>query len=658
MSTLGSTLLVAFVLVVGSGCSKNHSAGTPVDAASEMNSDIGGRDSRGGSNGDTVVVEDTVDSVSVDSLTESDWRTDSDCSTGACGDSDDDSMGDTGIDTGSDSDTDVDVDTDTDMDTDTDTDIDTDTDSDADTETETAVTTDTDSEYGSEVDSETDTDTEPAEEMVVDADVKYQVMEGFGASDAWNVDFVGKYWTDDQKESIARLLFSTDLDTNGNPDGIGLSRWRFNVGGGSAEQGAGSGIEEDTRRAECFLNSNGTYDWSKQSGQQWFLNKASEYGVEKFIMFSNSPPVHYTRNGLAYGDDGNNTNLASDKFDDFAEFLTTVLAHFEAEGIHFEEVSPVNEPQWDWTGGQEGSTWTNDEITRLVDSLNSALVNGGLLTDIMIPESGHYDEMHKNTGNAEKSDYMWNFFDSSRPTFVGDNERVPSAICGHSYWTFDNDTQLSGVRTDLRNEAEWFALKVLQTEYSMLSIPEELGDIPSYFDIALFMAKVIYADISIAHTVSWSFWTSLDRDRWGHMNRFLLIQLIPPSAPDGPLQESGTHVPHKTLWVLGNYSLFIRPGYQRIGLSGVDDLAGLMGTAYQSPDGTSVVVVFVNMRRSSQKITVKYDNLPTGKTVRDAVVYVTDEDKDLEKACVLSPGGSYRIPPRSVVTMKATLVDK
>lgn len=50
------------------------------------------------------------------------------------------------------------------------------------------------------------------------------------------------------------------------------------------------------------------------------------------------------------------------------------------------------------------------------------------------------------------------------------------------------------------------------------------------------------------------------------------------------------------LWVLGNYSRFIRPGFKRIDMAIDDtDLNGLMGSAYLSPDGNRIVMVFVNM---------------------------------------------------------------
>ena len=91
----------------------------------------------------------------------------------------------------------------------------------------------------------------------IDATVTYQTNQGFGASDAWTFDPVGKHWSLAVKNSISQKLFAKTSDSNGNPLGIGLSRWRFNIGAGSAEQGDTT-IDKIERRAECFLNQDGT----------------------------------------------------------------------------------------------------------------------------------------------------------------------------------------------------------------------------------------------------------------------------------------------------------------------------------------------------------------------------------------------------------------
>ena len=110
-----------------------------------------------------------------------------------------------------------------------------------------------------------------------------QHIQHFGASDAWSMQFLG-LWSEKQQEQIADWLFSTENDALGKPKGIGLSIWRFNLGAGSEEQGEASQIQPGTR-TQCFLNADGTYDWSKQAGQRKFLKLAKQRGVPYFLAF-------------------------------------------------------------------------------------------------------------------------------------------------------------------------------------------------------------------------------------------------------------------------------------------------------------------------------------------------------------------------------------
>ncbi|MEO7983286.1 MAG: glycoside hydrolase, partial [Bacteroidota bacterium] len=76
----------------------------------------------------------------------------------------------------------------------------------------------------------------------------YQIIQNFAASDAWACQFAGN-WPAEKKNAIADWLFSMDTLSNGNPKGIGLSLWRYNLGAGSAEQADSSGIKDEWRRA-------------------------------------------------------------------------------------------------------------------------------------------------------------------------------------------------------------------------------------------------------------------------------------------------------------------------------------------------------------------------------------------------------------------------
>src|SRR5690606_17709566 len=102
---------------------------------------------------------------------------------------------------------------------------------------------------------------------------------------------------------------------------------------------------------------------------------AKARGVEQYVAFVNSPPVYYTKNGKGYSSSDNTANLKEDHFDDFAGFMTDVLQHFQQQGIDFDYISPVNEPQWNWDNpGQEGSSYRNKDIYQVVTELDKAIL--------------------------------------------------------------------------------------------------------------------------------------------------------------------------------------------------------------------------------------------------------------------------------------------
>lgn len=444
----------------------------------------------------------------------------------------------------------------------------------------------------------------PNANVLIDASEVYQTIEDFGASDCWTTDVVGKYWDDEQKEFIAEKLFSKEFDAKGNPKGIGLSNWRINLGAGTAQQGENSHLEA-TRRSECFLLPNGNYDWTKQAGQQYFMQKAKSYGCENFLFFSNSAPIYFTKNGKGFANTGESTsNLQSDKFDDFAEFMATTTEHFQTLGYHIKYISPVNEPQYDWTNGQEGSPWQNADIKKLVEELDKSLQSRDSKTKIMIPEAGSWDKLYGGIGRA--SNQIYNFFDPASVNYIGHLPSVARLVAGHSYWTFGTNTTLKNTRSEVWKAANKYGLKTYQTEWSLLDaapgtdtgFPESY-DAATYMDLALFMGKLMYCDLAFANASSWAYWTSLSVEVYNQKSRFFLLRLTPSNGTGGydpyaSLFNGGKVETTPNLWVLGNYSLFIRPGYKRIRLDGAAEMNQLLGTAYIAPDSSRIVTVYVN----------------------------------------------------------------
>jgi O-glycosyl hydrolase len=495
--------------------------------------------------------------------------------------------------------------------------------------------------------------------------LRYQTMMDFGASDCWTAEYVGSDFSKAEKERAARLLFSRETDAKGNPRGIGLSVWRVNLGAGSKGQGEDSNIADATRRTDCFLQADGTYDWSRCPGQQWFMQQAKAYGVDHFLLFSNSAPVYFTANGLANNKDGaHGANLKSDFYDDFASYIATTARHFADEGYPITYVDPVNEPAFDWRDGQEGSPWLNAEISHIVRELDKALDEQKLdKVSIVMPEASAWDRTYQlcTDYGGRASDQIEAFWNPARTaTYIGDLKHVEKAVGGHDYWTFGSDATLVDVRKKVDEKAKKYGLKVMQTEWSMLDREPgtDTGFPASYekageMDIALFMGKLIHIGLTQGNMSSWSYWTAMSQVQYSQKNRFELLRLNASGDTGyesyGSLTKGGTVAANPNLWVLGNYSLFIRPGYQRIAMTGtpVDDIDGLMATAFLSPDGKRVVAVFVN--NAAEVKTVRFNTSAT--SIRK---YITDSTHtlDLDPSLRTQPDSTkvITIPKRSVVT--------
>lgn len=502
----------------------------------------------------------------------------------------------------------------------------------------------------------------PPATISINADHTIQTIQDFGASDCWTAEYVSDYFGTTEKENAARWLFSQQMDNNGNPEGIGLSCWRVNLGAGSASQGTNSNIDDETRRAECYLKEDGSYDWTRCDGQQWFMKQAKEYGVDHFLLFSNSAPVYFTKSGKANTNNQSmNCNLKDDCYDDFADFLATTTKHFVNEGYHITYIDPVNEPQFDWKDGQEGSPWENANISNLVKELDKSIQTQQLTTKILIPEAAKWNCLYG--GNeARANNQLSAFFDSSNSTYIADLPSVAKVAAGHSYWTFRTNNDLKDVRERVRDEAAKYGVEVMQTEWSMLDAAPETSagfpasyDAASKMDIALYLGKLIYCDLVYGNMTGWSYWTAFAQEKWSQKNRFYLIRMNAKGDTGeesyGDIKKGGTLTADKNLWVLGNYSRFIRPGYKRLEVNGADELNGLMASSWLSPDAKTLVTVLVNMSRGSRKIDLSL----SGSHVEDVKTYVTDKDRDLQYDATSNDAANMEIPARSVVTVVMSL---
>lgn len=495
--------------------------------------------------------------------------------------------------------------------------------------------------------------------ITIDGNNKAQVIQNIGASGCWFSEGIGKYWPAEKKERIAELLFSKRIGKDGNPLGIGLSAFRFNIGGGTAEQGDAGGIRDPNHRVECFLDKDGRYDWNKQLGYQWFLQKAKEYGVENLIAFSNTPPVQFTMNGLGFKTtkDGM-ANLKPESYAAYADFLTEVIKHFDKAGLPFSYISPVNEPQWDWTGiigtaKQEGSPWTNVEVHREIKSLDSSLTAKKLRTKILAPEAGMLTFLFGD--KTPTSRQIQNFFADTSSLAFSNFTTVPRIVAAHSYFTDVGDSSLVDVRKKLADTAKKYGVEYWQSEYSMLGNGYKEGskERRTQMDCALFLAKVIHSDLSVANATAWHLWNAYEPGKADYDTRYYLIALQPDSG-----FVNGSYTVTKNLWGLGHFSLFIRPGMQRLYISRSDHKSDIeaaqktMVSAYKDANG-KLVIIAINYADESQNIQLNLQNLKPGKSIRTYTTTALPED-NMRASTLKNINDGWVLPARSIIT---TVID-
>ncbi|WP_016956620.1 glycoside hydrolase [Catenovulum agarivorans] len=506
--------------------------------------------------------------------------------------------------------------------------------------------------------------------ITVDFAQPYQTIDNFAASDAWTIDPMICKWQHKQQEQqiekLADLLFSVDY-------GIGLSAWRFNIGAGSKEQGDNSKIKldeqgKDYRRAELMqAAANAKIDSSKQVGQIRMLQEAVERGVTDLIAFSNSPPVWATVNGLAHPTaETSSTNLRSDQLEEFAQFLIDVVSYLrQVKHIPINYISPVNEPTWQWQGhSQEANRYNMQELKAVYLAVYQALTKAQLVDEVAI-EAGEVVEYA-----AALSDSYYQDFSASSHLYnqgmnqhnqglyrnyieqlVGDKNLAPkidNKISLHGYFS-DHWTDRMGQLRDLvwsNLQAVAPNAKIWMSEVCILGQP---GDVRLFhghgFDvndihIALHVAKMLHRDLTRLHVSAWHWWLAVTP--YDYKDGLLKIN---PELEAESLQTS------KIFWTLGQFSRFIRPGYQRIGLAEADDLNGLMASAYKSPDGDKIVIVLVNASDKDLTIHPKVANLPASSAINLYQVYQTNHHENLAQKSDYSAHKPLVVGKQTIVTL-------
>ncbi len=207
------------------------------------------------------------------------------------------------------------------------------------------------------------------------------VFQGWGTSLCW---FGNRIGGSEQTSNEAALLLCNE------EEGLGLDIIRYNIGGG--DDPTHDHITRTDSKMPGYWGSYDaatdtfTYDFTKDANQRNVLLKMLEQNPNLTLeAFSNSAPYFMTISGCTSGsaEAGLKNNLKEDKFDDFADYLATVVQHYkDTYNINFHSVEAMNENGWSIPSNgykQEGCTFKRGttQSTMLVE-LSKALENHGL----------------------------------------------------------------------------------------------------------------------------------------------------------------------------------------------------------------------------------------------------------------------------------------
>jgi hypothetical protein len=470
---------------------------------------------------------------------------------------------------------------------------------------------------------------------LINPSVQYQTIQYFAASDCWSMQEIGG-WSEANRSKVADLLFSKDK-------GIGLSGWRFNLGAGIEK----TRIANPWRTCETFETSAGQYDWTRCANQRWFLSAAKARGTEVFIAFCNSPPRRLTRNGLTSIDPKAvlvANNLIPGREKEFADYLGDILDHFRddpdpGEKINFAWISPINEPQWVWTGGQEGTRASNEDIGRQYKAIAAALTSRHLSTHILGPESGNIPDLVQLSPLAS----AWHraAFGDYVALLSGDAHLAAATnrtVAYHAYWSDKaNDLQLNRqlLRKKLDQHPQWNAA---QTEYCVMEGGRDLT-----MKTALRAMRIVHADLTIVNVTAWSWWTAVSNVNF--KDGLIFTDYQKPG-------DAENIIPSKLLWAYGNFTRFVRPGMRRVELAANEtphDLNGLMGSAFEDPTTGKFAVVYINTSEKAAAVKLSIAHRPD----RRWIAFITSDNPadNLRECPVANAGDPIMIPAKSVVTL-------
>jgi len=426
-----------------------------------------------------------------------------------------------------------------------------------------------------------------ASTVTVDWDTTYQTIDGFGVSEAFHQSNNIARLGETKQNEIYDLLFSTT-------DGAGFSIFRSILGDGGTWGNADDGPNKTMQPAEDV------WDWNESNDDQIPMIKAiqSKYGINQILYTVWSPPAWMKTNGSVVGG-----SLRTDKYQAYATYLAEHIKNYKSKfGIEITHIGIQNEPNLETS--YSSCRWSPEELRIFMrDYLVPTFDKENITAKVVFAENMSFNEQYA--------------IDSlNDPIAVKRVDIVGAHNYGSNYIPFTT--------TKSKGKGIW-----------MTEVSDMNGNDTSIND-GLRWAKEIHDFMTITEGNAWFYW-------WGACfktyNGEGLIQMD---------LNNKTYKVAKRLYTIGQYSRFIRPGWQRIEAT-KNPVSNVYVTAYKDPKSGKFAIVALNNGWSSQSITYTLKGFsPTVVTA-----YTTSATQDLAKGndiTVINSSFSFDLAPNSITT--------
>jgi glucuronoarabinoxylan endo-1,4-beta-xylanase len=287
----------------------------------------------------------------------------------------------------------------------------------------------------------------------------------------------------------------------------------------------------------------------------------------------------------------------------WAARLAKFVTDMKKEGVSIYAVSAQNEP--DANVDYESCVYTGASMASFIGgAMGPAVTATG--ARIVAPESQNW------CGFLGLADPIMN--DPKAASYV-------SIIATHEYGCADAAHLVPYAKGAAAGKEFW------QTEIYDLEAAADPG-----MGSGLRVYRLIHDALTAANMNAWHYW-------W----------VYPAGNDNGALWDKGTNAPSKRLFVMGNFSRFVRPGYRRVATSGSAP-GGVLLSAYRNPADGAVVVVAANTGDAPAALSLFVPGTPAC----SFTPWVTSASESLAQKAPVAVGNArvtYALPAKSVTTL-------